>query len=90
MALPPTLLTPFLCPPSLLPRGSCARAVGMSTVSEVSVAAHCGLRVLGLSLITNACLGPGDDAPAPSHEEVLEVRALICLWGGRRGEAPGR
>jgi len=60
-------------------------AVGMSTVFEILVAAHCGLRLLGLSLITNRCLGPDDDFKPPSHEEVLtavkngeqQVQALV-------------
>jgi hypothetical protein len=39
----------------------------------VVVAAHCGMAVLGLSLITNACVAPGDSTTPPTHEEVLSV-----------------
>jgi len=46
-------------------------AVGMSTVPEVIVANHCGLKVLGISCITNMAAGILDKPP--SHEEVLEV-----------------
>jgi purine-nucleoside phosphorylase len=45
-----------------------ADAVGMSTVSEVIVARHGGMRVLGLSLISNS-LAHGPEKV--SHEEVL-------------------
>ena len=45
-----------------------ADAVGMSTVPEVLVARHGGMRVLGLSLISNS-LAHGHDKV--SHEEVL-------------------
>jgi purine-nucleoside phosphorylase len=50
-----------------------ADAVGMSTVPEVIAAAHCGMKVVGMSLITNVCVGPDEDLPAPTHTEVLEA-----------------
>jgi purine-nucleoside phosphorylase len=46
-------------------------AVGMSTVPEVIVAQHAGLRVAGLSVITNRAAGLS--AEPLSHEEVKEV-----------------
>ena len=48
-------------------------AVGMSTIPEVTAAHHAGLKVLGLSLITNKVVMPGDTGPAASHEEVIEA-----------------
>jgi len=64
-------------------------AVGMSTAPEVIVASHCGMEVLGITLITNMAAGI---LPQPlSEEEVLEAAAaarekfsaliLSCLRG---------
>jgi len=46
-------------------------AVGMSTVPEVIVAHHCGIKTFGVSVITD--LGGFDDPVEVSHEEVQEA-----------------
>jgi len=48
-----------------------ADAVGMSTVPEAIVAVHAGMRVLGLSVITNLCRP--DCLDETGHEEVMEA-----------------
>jgi purine-nucleoside phosphorylase len=52
-------------------RAAGADVVGMSTVPEVLVAVHAGLRVLGFSIVTDLCL---PDALHPVKiEEILAV-----------------
>jgi purine-nucleoside phosphorylase len=48
-------------------------AVGMSTVAEVIVARHCGMKVLAISCITNVAAGLSDEKIA--HSDVMEVGA---------------
>jgi purine-nucleoside phosphorylase len=52
-------------------------AVGMSTVPETIIATHCGMEVLGISLITNLVSMEDDDQiSGATHSEVLETSRL--------------
>ncbi len=54
-------------------RGIGADVVGMSTVPEVIVAAHAGIKTLGFSVVTDLCL---PDALEPVNiESILSVAA---------------
>ena len=46
-------------------------AVGMSTVPEVIVANHCGIKVIGISCMTNMAAGILEQPL--NHEEVIET-----------------
>jgi purine-nucleoside phosphorylase len=52
-----------------------ADAVGMSTVPEAIVARHMGMKVLGLSCITNMAAGVIDQPI--NHEEVMDIGARV-------------
>lgn len=54
-----------------------ADAVGMSTAPEVIVANHGGMRVLGISSITNMVILDPASTAEPSHEEVLKTGKII-------------
>ncbi len=69
-------------------------AVGMSTVHEVLVARHGGLRVMACSGITNVAIDAVDTELEANHEEVLEagkvivphmttvIRGVLSAWQG--------
>ena len=54
-----------------------ADAVGMSTVPEVIVASHMGIKVTGISCITNLAAGIGQQKL--SHDEVGKAAELVRL-----------
>ena len=58
-----------------------ADVVGMSTVLEAEEAAQRGMRVLGLTLVTNRATGTGDTRP--SHDEVTLMGSQAAKQVGR-------
>jgi purine-nucleoside phosphorylase len=64
-------------------RGIGADVVGMSTVPEVIVGVHCGLRILGISVITDQCLPDAlepvqlADILATAHQAEKMLRVLV-------------
>lgn len=64
---------PTYCTPSelIMLRNFGADTVGMSTVPEVIVASHAGLKVLGISCVTDMAIG--EELEPLTHEQVMEV-----------------
>lgn len=60
-------------------RGFGADAVGMSTVTEALTAAHCGMKVLGLSLISNMAAGVLDQPVTGEEVDLVGARTAERL-----------
>jgi purine-nucleoside phosphorylase len=68
-----------------------ADAVGMSTVPEVIVAVHCGMRVVGFSIVTDLCfpdaLEPADVSEIIATANAAEPKLRVLVRNVLRSEA---
>jgi len=68
-----------------------ADAVGMSTVPEVIVAVHCGMRVVGFSIVTDLCLPdalhPADVSKIIATANAAEPKLRVLVRNVLRSEA---
>jgi purine-nucleoside phosphorylase len=66
-----------------------ADVIGMSTIPEVIVAVHCGLRTLGFSIVTDMCLADAlkpvsiEEIIAVANEAELKLRTIVRRVLGR-------
>ena len=74
-------------------RGIGADVVGMSTVPEVIVAVHCGLRVVGFSIVTDMCfpdaLQPADVEKIIAVANEAEPKLRTLVRGVLRSQSAG-
>ena len=72
-------------------RGIGADCVGMSTVPEVIVAVHCGMRAVGMSIVTDLCfpdsLEPADVQKIIATANEAEPKLRTLVRGVLAGEA---